>query len=97
MAVLGICLRRKIGPYGGKALWKSAIQSFMASVIMGIAVWLTAQGLEQGLDMSYKAAQIGQVLVSVGVGTVVYTVMVLFLRMEEAQTVVRIVKRKLHR
>ena len=41
--------------------------------------------------------QIGQVCVGVGVGVMVYAVMVIAMKMEEAQQVLRIVKRKLHR
>ena len=97
MVVLGVFLRRKIGPYGGRALLKSALQSIIASVVMGIAVYAAAAGMEQVLDMSSKLMQIGQVCVGVGVGVMVYAVMVIAMKMEEAQQVLRIVKRKLHR
>ena len=97
MAVLGIFLRRKIGPYGGSALVKSALQSVMASLVMGVAVYYTAAGLEQVLDMTNKLMQVGQVAVGIGVGVVVYAVMAIVMKMEEARMVLGVVKRKLRR
>lgn len=97
MVVLGVFLRRKIGPYGGRALLKSALQSLLASVVMGVVVYFAAAGMEQLLDMSSKLMQIVQVLTGVGLGVVVYAGMVILMKMEEAQQVLRMVKRRLHR
>ena len=97
MAVLGLALRRKIGPYGGRSLVKSALQSVIASVLMGAVVYLASIGLEQVMDVSNKLLQIGQVCVCVGVGALVYSVLAVALRMEEAQMMLRLVKRRLHR
>lgn len=97
MLVLGVALRLKIGRYGGKALVKSAVQSIVASVIMGLAVYAVANGMEQVLDMTSKLMQIVQVGVGITVGVVVYAVMAVVMRMEEAQQVLRVVKRKLRR
>lgn len=97
MVVLGLGLRKKIGSFGGKALLKSAIQSIVASAVMGVFVYFTATGLEQILDVSSKVMQIVQVLASVGVGVAAYTIMVIAMKMEEAQQVLKIIKRKLRR
>ena len=97
MVVLGLGLRKKIGSFGGKALLKSAMQSIVASAVMGVFVYFTAIGLEQILDVSSKVMQIVQVLASVGVGVAAYTIMVIAMKMEEAQQVLKIIKRKLRR
>ncbi len=97
MLVLGVALRFKIGQYGGKALVKSAMQSVIASVVMGLAVYAVAGGLEQVLDMTGKLMQIVQVGVGITVGVAVYAAMAIVMRMEEAQQVLRVVKRKLRR
>ncbi len=97
MAVLGIFLRRKIGPYGGSVLVKSALQSVVASAVMGVAVYYTAAGLEQVLDVTNKLMQVVQVAAGIGVGVVVYAVMAIVMRMEEARMVLGVVKRKLRR
>ena len=97
MAVLGIFLRRKIGPYGGSVLVKSALQSVVASAVMGVAVYYTAAGLEQVLDVTNKLMQVAQVAAGIGVGVVVYAVMAIVMRMEEARMVLGVVKRKLRR
>lgn len=64
---------------------------------MGVFVYFTAIGLEQILDVSSKVMQIVQVLASVGVGVAAYTIMVIAMKMEEAQQVLKIIKRKLRR
>ncbi len=97
MFVLGFFLRRKIGNYGGSALIKSAMQSIIASLVMGVAVYATANALEPVLDMNSKLMQVGQVGIGVFVGLLVYAIMAVMMRMEEAQMVMRVVKRKLHR
>lgn len=97
MLVLGVALRFKIGQYGGKALMKSALQSVFASLVMGLAVYAAANGLEQVLDMSSKLMQVLQVGIGIVLGVIVYAVMAIVMRMEEAQQVLRIAKRKLRR
>ena len=97
MLVLGVALRFKIGQYGGKALVKSALQSIIASAVMGLAVYFVANGLEQMLDLSSKLMQVLQVGIGITAGVVVYAAMAIVMRMEEAQQVLRIVKRKLRR
>ena len=97
MLVLGVALRFKIGQYGGKALVKSALQSIIASAVMGLAVYFVANGLEQVLDLSSKLMQVLQVSIGITAGVVVYAAMAIVMRMEEAQQVLRIVKRKLRR
>ena len=97
MLVLGIGLRIKIGQYGGKALLKSALQSIFASVVMGLTVYAVANGMEQVLDMTGKLMQVVQVGVGITIGVLVYAVMAIIMRMEEAQQVLRVVKRKLRR
>ena len=97
MLVLGVALRFKIGQYGGKALVKSALQSIIASAVMGLAVYFVANGLEQVLDLSGKLMQVLQVGIGITVGVIVYAAMAIVMRMEEAQQVLRIVKRKLRR
>lgn len=97
MAVLGFFLRRKIGPYGGQALLKSALQSVAASVVMALIVYYTAVGLEQMLDVSGKLMQVVQVAAGISIGVFVYAVMAIVMKMEEARMVLRVVKRKLRR
>ena len=64
---------------------------------MGVAVYYTAAGLEQVLDVTNKLMQVVQVAAGIGVGVVVYAVMAIVMRMEEARMVLGVVKRKLRR
>jgi len=65
--------------------------------VMGVAVYFVANGLEQVLDLSSKLMQVLQVGIGITAGVVVYAAMAIVMRMEEAQQVLRIVKRKLRR
>lgn len=64
---------------------------------MGVTVYLTAGGLEQVLDVTGKVMQVGQVLISVMVGVLVYALMAIMMRMEEVRMMLSVVRRKLHR
>ncbi len=97
MAVLWFGLSRKIGAFGGHAIFRSAMQSLAASVGMGLGVAGLAEVLEQAWDMSSKVGQIGQVLLCVAFGVVIYAMLAALMRMEEAQVLLRVIKRKLRR
>lgn len=97
MVVLAVFLRKKIGRFGGKSLMQSAAKTIVASIVMGLAVVLVANGLESALDTSNKLMQVLQVCIGIGVGVVVFAGMAFAMKMEEANQVLRIVKRKLRR
>jgi len=94
MAVLGIALRRKIGRFGGQALFRSALQSMIASIIMGVIVLGLAFGMEQVLNVNNKLMQVVQVFVCVGAGALTYGFLAVVMRMDETKQILHILKRK---
>jgi phage shock protein PspC (stress-responsive transcriptional regulator) len=64
---------------------------------MAVIVYYTAAGLEQLLDVSGKLMQVMQVAVGIIAGVLVYAIMAIVMKMEEARMVLRVVKRKLRR
>ena len=84
MLALLYFLRRKIGAINGRELVISFCRSFLASVIMGVVVYLTASCLENTLDMTIKINQIIQVVTGVGLGCGVYAVFAFAFRSDEA-------------
>lgn len=90
-------LRRKIGAING---WQTIIsfgQTLFASLIMGVACFYTLEISKIIWGVETKLGQLIQVSLGVGVGIVVFSVIALLFRMEEAEMVFGIVKRKFRR
>ncbi|MFZ5946021.1 MAG: murein biosynthesis integral membrane protein MurJ [Bacillota bacterium] len=97
MVLLLYHLRIKIGHIDGRHMVNSFVKTLIASLIMGIAVYFTANLIELNLDITKKSIQITQVLIGVGVGALVYSIIVSLLRMEESAMVMGILTRRLRR
>lgn len=97
MVLLLYYLRRKIGHIDGRRMLISFLKTGLASLLMGIVVYYTAQYIEINFDISNKIIQILQVLIAVGVGTLVYSLLVTLMKMEEAQMALGILTRRLNR
>ena len=90
-------LNRKVGKLGGRRIIISCIKSTISAAVMGIGVYLTAQFLENWWDMTFKWAQITQVIIAVIVGVIIYSLMAYLLKMEEMKEALKIIKRKARR
>lgn len=97
MVVLIILLNRSIGDIGNMALCKSTCQTIAISLIMGAIVWVLNAAMEAALPPSSKAVQLVEIIVAIGVGAAVYAALSLALKMPEAEQIMRILNRKLHR
>ena len=90
-------LRRKIGKFGGGILAWSFMQSLFASIIMGFVVYYSAYFIGQVLDISIKANQIIQVGASIALGAVVYAGIAMLLKMEEANMISSILRKRFNK
>lgn len=97
MIVLYLGLQRKIGSMGSRSLLKSSMQSLLASLLMAVVVSFAVQGLENLWDMSNKLAQVGQVLIGICLGALVYAAAAVAMRMEETRLFFDLVKKRLKR
>ncbi len=97
MVVLIILLRRKIGRIGLKALIKSFVQVTVASLAMAIVVVAFAAILGATIGVESKIGQILQVGIAIAAGAGVFGVITLAMKMEEADVVMDIFKRRLRR
>ncbi|MFZ7103407.1 MAG: murein biosynthesis integral membrane protein MurJ [Peptococcaceae bacterium] len=97
MVLLLYYLRRKIGHIDGRNMLVSFAKTLAASLIMGLMVYLTAYFIEIHFNINLKVIQILQVLISVGVGAVIYGIIVTFMKMEEARMALGILTRRLKR
>jgi len=94
LLLLGV-LRRKIGSINGKAMVISFFKSLAASVLMGVAVYAFAVEMEQILDVSRKLNQGLIVMGGILLGIIIYGLLTLLLKMDEAKTVGSIILRRL--
>lgn len=97
MLALLLLLRRKIGSLNGWQTIRSFCQTLFASLLMGVACVYTAQFSESVWGIGTKLGQLTQVSLAIGVGVVVFAVIALLFRMEEADMVFGILMRKLRR
>ncbi|MBZ4686779.1 MAG: putative peptidoglycan lipid flippase [Clostridia bacterium] len=94
MVALLVILRLKIGGIDGKRMLISFFQSVFASIAMGLPLYYIAGFLEKWIDVSIKLGQFIQVILGIAIGTVIYAVIVSLFKMEEADMVLGILKRK---
>jgi len=97
MVSLLLLLRRKVGAIDGRKILVSLVQVLVAAAVMGVVAYGAGQLVEPYLDLARKTHQLVQVGIAVSVGIAVYAVLALLFRMEEADQVVSIIKRRFRR
>ncbi|MGI6065129.1 MAG: murein biosynthesis integral membrane protein MurJ [Bacillota bacterium] len=97
MGILLILLRRKIGPLGGWRLLLSLGQTIFASFLMGWVVFYTAKFSMILWGTQTKLAQLAQVSLSVIVGALIFALVSLLFKMEEAELVGKVLFRRFRR
>ncbi len=94
MLVLLIVLRIKVGGIDGRKMLTSFLQSLFGSVVMGSILYYIVNYIEIWINISSKLGQFVQVILGVVLGILFYSAIVSFFKMEEAQMVLGILKRK---
>ncbi len=97
MVVLIVLLNVKVGDIGSWGLLKSTVQTIFISGVMGCAVWALTALCESFLPLASKLAQMVEIALAIGVGAALYAVLSLLLKMPEAEQIMRIIRRRLHR
>jgi putative peptidoglycan lipid II flippase len=97
MVLLLWILRKKLGSIDGGRIAVSFAKSFTASVLMGIVLYWIAGWTELVFGVSTKGGQLVQVSLSVITGLVLYSVLSLLFKMEEAEMVWNILLKKIRR
>jgi putative peptidoglycan lipid II flippase len=98
MLLLMAILRRKINGIRGNAIMKSFLKTLAASLVMGVAVFVTAKifGIlsnRLGLGSHGEAAII--VAAGITIGVAVFFITAWFLKMDELTMSIRLIKGKL--
>lgn len=87
--LLCIQLKNKIGSFGLANVMASSTKILLASICMGIIAKLAYNILLYIFGLSLA------LLFSIGIGIIIYSVLIYFLRIEDAETIVLILKRKI--
>ena len=83
---LGWQLRRRIGSFGGRAIWKSALRSLAAAAVMGVALGCAHPALTRALvtaGLQGKWLQFGALIPSLALGLGLYAAAAWLLRCPE--------------
>lgn len=94
--VLLYILRRKIGAFGFLQSVKCGLKSLLASSVMGIIVYFLYGSLSISLA-SGTLYEFISLLISIGVGTLVYAVLIYLFKIEEVEWVLGLVEEKFKR
>ena len=94
MLLLFWFLRRKIGPFGGRAIFVTAGKSSLASIPMAAAVWYGCSFIDWS-QTGHKVAKGSVLLSSIAFGCLLYLLLVKMLRSEEALDAMALLRRKL--
>lgn len=86
-----VSLRKKIGAFGIKSLAKTFIKIIIASAIMGINAKFTYNYLITNISQNLS------LIIAVGIGLLIYIIIISFVKIREVDTVIQAVKRKLKR
>ncbi|MGL6107386.1 murein biosynthesis integral membrane protein MurJ [Romboutsia sp.] len=89
-------LKKKIGYFGQDKILNTMVKSLIAAVCMGIVTMLTYKLLSNVLDVGFIQEAVS-LFGSIGLGAIVYTGLVVLLKVEEVNIVVNMVKSKLNR
>lgn len=87
-------LHKQLGTIDGRKLLASSTLTLAVSGFMGLAAYKAAVIMERFVDVTTKFGQVLQVGVSVGVGVVIFTALVLLLKMEEGQMAKKLILKR---
>lgn len=86
-------LRKHIGSIDGTRILRCTLLSLFASSLMGIVVWIVAHTSATFLSPTTFIGRTTEVMLSVGVGALVYLILLFVLRMEETEFLRHVLRR----
>ncbi|MFZ7133090.1 MAG: murein biosynthesis integral membrane protein MurJ [Eubacteriales bacterium] len=89
--LLFISLRKKIGPFGMKQISISFLKILFASLVMGLLSKMSFNYLTTSLSQNLS------LLLAIGVGALLYFVIIYFMKIEDVDVIVGAIKKKLGR
>jgi putative peptidoglycan lipid II flippase len=87
-------LKKKIGYFGQDKIVKVTVKSLIAGTLMGIVTLFTYKSLVDLLGFGFVAETVS-LFGAIGIGTIVYGILVIMLKVEEVSIITNMVKKKL--
>jgi putative peptidoglycan lipid II flippase len=87
--LLFISLRKKIGPFGMKSITISFIKILCASLVMGVIAKVSYNALLKNMNANLS------LIPSICIGALSYFIIIYFMKIEEVDTIVNVIKRKI--
>lgn len=87
-------LKKKIGYFNQDKIIKTTLKSLISSVVMGVVTYFTYNTLENILGAGFIQEAIS-LFGAIGIGALVYGVLVILLKVEEVSIVTNIIKKKI--
>jgi len=97
IVLLTLALRRKLGGINGRYLLVGFSKIGGAALVMGLVSWLVSLAADRMLDLTATVNQVIQVGTAIGAGGLVYTLLILLLKIDEVNLLIDMVKKKLSR
>ncbi len=97
MFALMYLLRRRIGPLGIRSIVVSAGKTLLAAAVMGVCAYFLAHYYEMYISIHQKISQMVEVLLVTGMAGVIYFGVTKMLKMEEVDTVTRMLFKRFRR
>lgn len=97
MSMYILMLRRKIGAIDGRRIANTILRAAIASVVMGVAAYYTAQFIGSVVELSSTVKNALQVFAGIAVGVLVYVLASFVLKMDEPRFVVNLIRERLMR
>ena len=94
LVIFLVTLKKRIGSFDGKSILATAIKSIISAAIMGIATSICYNQLANVLGVGL-ISQVIHLGLSILVGVVVYSILILILKVEETQIVLDMIKKKI--
>jgi putative peptidoglycan lipid II flippase len=92
--IMIIIIRRQIGRLSGFGILTTTAKSLLAAVLVGIAAYFTSEFMAAAVDTATTAGKLLVVVVSGGVGVLVYTGLVFLLDLRDAKSLRDILPRR---
>ena len=87
-------LKKKIGPFGFTKSVKCGLKSLIASIMMGVIIYFLNSALTES-DGDGTMLRLVVLLVSVGVGALIYFMLIYIFRIDEVDWIIKVVRDKL--
>lgn len=96
IVLLFISLNKKIGYFGQKEIVKTLVKSLISAIIMGLLTVVSYNFISSTIGSGFIEKSISLAL-SVGIGAMVYVVLIIVLKVKEVNILTSIIKKKLNK